>query len=75
MSEGQTCYEQDEDLCTNPMCARVGCVLLNQRLTKEKTLPHPDLLAATVSCTGTTITIECNDHAVKDHLMNWLTGA
>lgn len=37
-------------------------------------LPHPDLLAATVSCSGTEITIQCNDHDVKDRLMDWLTG-
>jgi hypothetical protein len=38
-------------------------------------LPHPDLLAATVSCTGTEITIQCDDHDVKDRLMDFLTGA
>jgi hypothetical protein len=37
-------------------------------------LPHPDLLAATVSCSGTEITIQCNDHDVRDRLMDFLTG-
>lgn len=29
---------------------------------------------ATVSCTGTTITIECEDLDVKEALFDWLTG-
>jgi hypothetical protein len=31
-------------------------------------------LAATVSCSGTEITIQCDDHDVKDRLMAFLTG-
>lgn len=30
---------------------------------------------ATVSCSGTEITIQCNDHDVKDRLMDFLTGS
>ncbi len=37
-------------------------------------LPNDDLLAATVSCSGTEITIQCDDHDVKDRLMDFLTG-
>jgi hypothetical protein len=37
-------------------------------------LPHSDLLSATVSCSGLEITIQCNDHGVKDRLMDFLTG-
>jgi hypothetical protein len=37
-------------------------------------LPHPDLLAATVSCCGSEINIQCDDHDVKDRLMDFLTG-
>lgn len=30
--EGVTCYEQDEELCADPMCQRTGCRLRNARL-------------------------------------------
>lgn len=32
MSDGITCYEQDETLCADPMCLRTGCRLRNERL-------------------------------------------
>lgn len=25
MTEGLTCYERDEELCTDPLCVRYGC--------------------------------------------------
>ncbi len=43
--------------------------------TPAKGLPHPDLLAATVSCSELEITIQCNDHDVKDRLMDFLTDS
>ncbi|WP_439357904.1 hypothetical protein [Bradyrhizobium sp. DASA03007] len=45
-----------------------------QRHVDTDHLPHPDLLAATVSCSGTEITIQCDDHDVKDRLMDFLIG-
>jgi hypothetical protein len=41
---------------------------------KVAALPSEDLLAATVSCSGKEITIACDDHDVKDRLMDFLTG-
>lgn len=31
MSEGQTCYENDEAFCEDQMCLRTGCRLKNAR--------------------------------------------
>jgi len=41
---------------------------------REKFIVLDALLEATVSCSGLEITIQCNDHDVKDSLMDFLTG-
>jgi hypothetical protein len=58
----------------NPKPPSQALIDLMRRTPPWPELPHPDLLAATVSCSGTEITIQCNDHDVKDRLMDFLTG-
>lgn len=39
MTEGITCYEQDETLCEDGMCLRCGCRLRNDRLSAQQREP------------------------------------
>lgn len=48
MSDGTTCYERDETLCEDPMCARTGCRIRNERL--APLLPCPFCGSSNVRC-------------------------
>jgi hypothetical protein len=67
-------FELFMDVLNNPPPPSKELIELMRRAAPWPELPHPDLHAATVSCSGTEITIQCNDHDVKDRLMAFLTG-
>jgi hypothetical protein len=62
------------DALKNPKPPSQALIDLMRRRPPWPELPHPDLLASTVSCSGKEITIQCDGHDVKDRLMDWLTG-
>ncbi|ARQ95391.1 hypothetical protein [Bradyrhizobium phage BDU-MI-1] len=62
------------DALENPKPPSQALIDLMRRRPPWPALPHADLLAATVSCSGKEITIQCDGHDVKDRLFNWLTG-
>jgi hypothetical protein len=69
-------HEDDCSICRSIAMVRAG---LNHAYPPSHaggtfTDAQPDLLASTVSCSGLEITIQCNDHGVKDRLMDFLTG-